>query len=250
MFKTLPITGWVIVSITAALLSPIAAGAQPEPAAPLRVAVVDIGKVSGEYQALNQKDQELKQWLDEQKRLRLELEDFTFLSQENFNEVVQTYELAPPLPEEKVARLAELKNISAEKEKRFLALRAKGERTAPEEDEFNSLLEVAGARQQQLAELEQQILNEYGDKVDEAQNLLLQEVEEVITQYAQDQKYDLVLDRAWVFYGGDDITDRIIERLNQPSASDEESTEEAPAEEAPGEEASAAGNEGEEGGGG
>jgi len=250
MLKILPITGLVIVLISAALLSPMTAGAQPEPAAPLRVAVVDIAKVSGEYQALNQKDQELKQWLDEQKRLRLELEDFTFLSQENFNEVLQTYELAPPLPEEKVARLEELQNISADKEKRFLELRAKAERTAQEEDEFNSLLEVAGARQQQLAELEQRILTEYGGKVGEAQNLLLQEVEKVITQYAQDQKYDLVLDRAWVFYGGDDITDRIIERLNQPSASDEESTEETAAEEAAGEETPAAGGEGEEGGGG
>jgi len=183
-----------------------------------------------------------------------ELEDFAFLSQENFLEVLQIHELSQPLSEEKAARLEELRNLSADKLEQFLELRAKPDRTAEEQEKFNSLRDVAEARQQQLAELEQQILDEYGRKLQQARDVLLQEVEKVITQYAQDHGYDLVLDAAWVLYGGEDITDLIIDRLNQPPGDGEAAAEEAeetePTEaDQPPEEATE-GGEGEEGGGG
>lgn len=254
MLKIPHVAGLVVPLITVVLLGPVMALAQPEAVGPVRVAVVDIGRVSNEYQALSEKDQELKQWLAEKQRYREELEDYAFLSEENFNEVLQISELTQPLPEEKATRLEELRNLSADKLKRFLELRANPDRTAEEQENFNSLRDVAEARQQQLAELEQQILGEYGRKLQQARDVLLQEVEKVITQYAQDHGYDLVLDGAWVLFGGEDITDLIIERLNQSpgggevAAEEAEETEPTEADQPP--EEATEGGEGEEGGGG
>ncbi len=248
------VSGGVVCLMAVALLGPTMALAEGEAASRLHVAIVSIEKISNEYTALSEKDQEIRQWLGERQQYREELEDFAFLSQENFNEVLQIYELSRPLPEGKAARLEELRSLCAEKLHRFVELRAKADRTPGEDEEFDSLKEVADARQQQLAALEQQIMAEYRGKVDQAQGQLLKVVEKVITQYAQEHNYDLVLDAAWVLYGGEDITDLIIERLNQAPEGGEEGAEEAeagePTEAGPPPEEATEGGESEEGGGG
>jgi len=93
--------------------------------------------------------------------------------------------------------------------------------------------EGLSARQQQLAQLETTINQQYQERVATARKELMDKVEEVIAQYAQENGYDIVLDRAFVLYGGEDITRAIIDRLNPPVEAAHPAPEEAtpPAEE-------------------
>ncbi len=86
---------------------------------------------------------------------------------------------------------------------------------------------MANGRRLELVQLEEAIIVEYQQRVDDAQQVLLQEVDKIIAQHAQENGYDLVLDQAWVFYGGENITDYIIEQLNQPPSSQPETPSEA-----------------------
>ncbi len=225
MYKTAPISYLAVLLIAITMVASPAVAQQP--AGRLRIAVVDIDKVGDQYQALAEKDAELRQWMTAQREYLLQLEEFVFLSQENFKEVMQLIELSVPLPEDKATRLEELRRISGDKYRRYLDLQAKTERSAEEKEEFNSLGEAANARRQELAQLEEAVVAEYRQKVDDAQQVLLQEVDKIIAQYAQENGYDLVLDQAWVFYGGENITDYIIEQLNQPPSSQLETPSEA-----------------------
>ncbi len=185
-----------------------------QPPAAVKVAFVDISAVSSEYQALQEKDAELKAWLAGRRDNLVSLQDYIFLSEDNFNEAVAILDQPKPVPDDKLKRLDELAALSAQKEQRFRELESKSPRTTEEADEFSALREVMSARQQQLVQLEATINQQYQQRVEAARKELMRKVEETIAQYAQENGYDMVLDRAFVLYGGEDITRAIIDRLN------------------------------------
>ena len=199
--------------------------AESQPPAAARVAFVDISTVSSEYQALQEKDAELKAWLGGRGDYLQSLESYIFLAEDNFNEALAIVNLPGPIPTEKVQRLDELAALSLQKEQLFLELQSKSPRTTEEADKFSSLREGLSARQQQLAQLEATINQQYQERITTAREDLMDKVEQTIAEYAQENGYGIVLDRAFVLYGGEDITWAIIERLNPP-------LEPAPAEEA------------------
>ena len=200
--------------------------AESQPPAAAKVAFVDISTISSEYQALQEKDAELKAWLGGQYDYLESLQDFIFLSEDNFTEALAIIDLPRPIPAEKVERLDELAAFSLQKEQRFRELESKSPRTTEEADQFSTLREGLIARQQQLAQLEATINQDYQERITTAREELMGTVEQIIAQYAQENGYDVVLDRAFVLYGGVDITRAIIDRLNPP-------VEPAPEEEAP-----------------
>ena len=191
--------------------------AEPQPPAGARVAFVDISAVSNEYQALQKKDAELKAWLTGRHDYLVSLQDYIFLSEDNFNEVLAILDQPKPIPDDKLKRLDELAALSAQKEQTFRELESKVPRTTEEADQFSTLREGMIARQQQIRQLENDINEEYQKRVKAARDELMRNVEEVIAQYAQENGYDIVLDRAFVLYGGEDITRAIIDRLNPPA---------------------------------
>ena len=199
--------------------------AEPQPPADGKVAFVDISTISSEYLALQEKDAELKVWLAGQGDYLQSLQVFIFLAEDNFNEALEIVSMTRPIPAEKVERLDELEALSLQKEQLYRELESKSPRTTEEADQFSTLREGLIARQQQLAQLEATINQQYQERITTAREDLMDKVEQTIAEYAQENGYDIVLDRAFVLYGGEDITWAIIERLNPP-------LEPAPAEEA------------------
>ena len=159
--------------------------AEPEPPAAAKVAFVDISTISSEYEALQEKDAELKAWLAGQGDYLLSLQDFIFLSEDNFNEALAIIDLPRPIPDEKVQRLDELAALSAQKEKLFLELESKSPRTTEEADKFSVLREGRNARLQQLAQLEATINQQYQERITTAREELMRNVEKAIAEYAQ-----------------------------------------------------------------
>jgi len=215
--RTVTLTSTIIILLAIGLAGTWGQEAESQPSADAKVAFVDISTVSSEYRALQEKDVELKAWLAGRRDYLQSLQDFIFLSEDNFNESLAILDQPRPIADDKVKRLDELAALSTQKEKRFRELESKSPRTTEEADEFSALREVVGARQQQLAQLEAVINQQYQERVETVRQELMRNVEEAIAQYAQNNGYGIVLDRAFVLYGGDDITRAIIERLNPPA---------------------------------
>ena len=185
----------------------------PAAAAQLAIAIVDLTKVQVEYLELGSREKDLQAWADEQGGYLRELIGFLFLSAENFQEVVGILQKPQPT-EAEGKRLEELRGVSDGKDKRFLDLRAKPQRTAQEEDEHNTLQETYKARQATLNELDRQFRGEFAAKQAEALGDLMGKVRAAITAEAEAQKFDYVLDADLVFFGGVDITESVLKRLN------------------------------------
>ncbi len=232
MKSPLRTTSWAVAGILLILAGSLAAWAQEEEAelsavTAVRIAVVDIVEVGGEYQALQDKGAELEAWHAARLQHLKSLQDFVFLSEIHFSEVLEIVSMPVPLAEENQARIEELVALAEQNYGRYLELEAKFPRTTEETEEFSMLQQNLSLRQQQLRQLESNIYDEYQQQVATAREHFMGNVEEVVARYAQENGYDLVLDRAVVIYGGADVTSAIIERLNPPDESPDEEADEA-----------------------
>ncbi len=202
----------ILVSAFALLL--LAAALLPATAAESKVAIVDMGKVTDNYTALQEKSKELQDWYATQRTYLEKLVDYLFLSDQSFAEVKALLSTPQPLPDDKQERLQELTDSAAGEEDAFRALEAKPDRTAAESERFRKMGDAYTAGQNRLA-VEQARLNaEYGDSVTDAREEFMNKVVEVTGAIAKKDGYDLVLDSGVVLVGGTDITDKILASLN------------------------------------
>lgn len=192
-----------------------------EPAAGPRMAIVDVERLEKEYKALRDKQSELEKLRGRDSEILQEVSQYSFLSAELFKEVVAIASLPQPWPEDKAARAAELRKISEDKEKEFLALRANTQRTPEQEDRFKELQDLVQAREADMRQLEQSFLQQLLNHQRQLQTELLTHVRETIRTVAKDKKYDFVFDNSIVFFGGDDITEDVLQVLNAEPASQE-----------------------------
>ena len=187
-----------------------------------KIATVSLARVQAGYTQLHTQEIELGQWLQSRKSYHDQLTNFVFLPKKEFEESVELVRKEPPLAEADQTRLGELLRISDKNDARFAELQAKPDRTAEETAEFNALQDMYDASVGTLKSLQQSIVEELGTKRNTALAGLMDTVQQAVIDTAKDGGYDLVLDADMVFYGGEDITDAVIERLNagteQPAA--------------------------------
>jgi len=191
------------------------------PAAAPRIAIVDVERLEKEYKALKDKQGELEKLRGRDSEILQEVSQYSFLSAELFKEVIAIASLPRPWPEDKAARAAELRKISEDKEKEFLGLRANTQRSPEQEDRFKELQDLVQAREADMRQLEQGFLQELLNHQRQLQTELLAHVRETIRTVAKDKKYDFVFDNSIVFFGGDDITEDVLQVLNAEPASQE-----------------------------
>ncbi len=202
--------------------APEAAAKPDKPATgPSKIAIVDLDAVSEDYQELIPKQNELREWAQARSMHIERLKNYTFLSQKDFDEVAELLKTPPAKwTEAQRNREEELRKVSDQKEKLFLDLQAKTDRTAEESDQFNSLAETRDGRRADIARRAVEIEKEYIGKRADVQGELVNSVRDIIIEVAEDQNYDLVLDSAMVFYSSSrvaDLTQTIIDRLNKPA---------------------------------
>lgn len=200
----------------AASLAPTASAQEP---AGMKIGFVDLDTISAQYQALLTRQQELRDWARVKADYISALNDFVFLSKENFDEITAIYELDKATwTDAQKARDAELRAVAEGKEKAHLDLRAKPQRTPEEDDQFKSMQETIDARRADINKLATQIEQEYLSKRSDAQMSLVNSVKEIIEKVGKDQSFDLVVDKALVFYAGEkivDLTPAVLAELNQ-----------------------------------
>jgi len=216
------VMGLLLVSATALLAQDTDTQPAEKPSSgPLKIGMVDLDVVSEQYQELIEKQNELRTWMQTRANYVDELKNYVFLSEQNFAEIAQILETPRARwTEAQNTREDELRKVSEQKEKRFLDLQAKADRTPEEEDEFNTLAENFSTRREDINKRAAAIEQEYLNRRSEAQVALLSSVRDIIVRVAGEQEYDLVLDSAMVFYSSERITDltpTIIQELNKPT---------------------------------
>lgn len=183
-------------------------------AADLKVALIDMGKVTQNYTALQEKDKALQQWYAEKQDYLRRLADFLLLSGDNFNEVAALLSSPQPLPPDKQARLKELDDLAAAKEKTFHDLESKPNRTPQEDEAYKSMGDQYDAGQQRMAAEQAKLSADYRQQVNTALETFRKNVAEAAAALAKQEGYGLVLDSSMVLVGGTDITDQVLARLN------------------------------------
>lgn len=189
-------------------------------AAGAKIAIVSLARVQAGYTQLHTQEVELGQWLQSRKDYHDQLTNFVFLPTKEFEEAIEL--VRKQRAEADQTRLDELQRISDNNDARFAELQAKPDRSAEETAEFSGLQDMYDASVGTLKSLQQSIVEELGTKRNTALAGLMDTVQQAVIDTAKDGGYDVVLDADIVFYGGEDITDAVIERLNagleQPAA--------------------------------
>ena len=185
--------------------------AQDAPAT--KIATVSIGRIQAQYGDLQTEQRQLEQWLAEKRKLFNLMRDYVFLSADNFSEASDLLKKQQRTQEEQT-RLDELRNISDTKDKRFRDLEAKANRTPQEQDEYNSLQDIYRTRVKAIEDMWQQTLAELNQRRQQAVNGLMGKVTEAIRAEAEAQGFTIVFDADAVFFGGTDITEQVLARLN------------------------------------
>jgi Skp family chaperone for outer membrane proteins len=196
------------------------APAVPQPGGPApRIAVVDLQKVDASYTRLTSLSQELQQWANQQDAYLNDLRvKYSYLSEENFKEVLDILATPRPWAAPKAKRERELREINDAKEARYLELQAKVDRTPQEQEEFNGLQEISDGRLKQIQAMADQLRQQFAQRRDQARTDLSNAVTVAVKDVAAASGYALVLDKQGVLYGGEDITDTVLVKLNGPNA--------------------------------
>jgi Skp family chaperone for outer membrane proteins len=128
---------------------------------------------------------------------------------------------------ERDKRLADLEKLSDDRSKRLLDLGQKKDRTAEEEQEYQKLDATYKQRTQELNDLRTDVEHTVQGKSDELMKLIMDSFNAAVKAVAEDKKLPLVLRRSVVYdstgvpvvlYGGTDITEDVITKLNQSPA--------------------------------
>lgn len=191
-------------------------------AADVKMAVVDIDSVSAQYKELTDRQAELGAWVQEKKTYLGAMQDFMFVSGEEFQEASRIAQ-APRAQwsEEQKKREAELRGISGNNEKKFLDLQAKPARTAEEQNQFSTLRDTFQARDRDLKAISTEFDKQLKEKRDEVQGKLVASVRTVIEKVSKDKGYQLVIDKSAVYFVAapiDDITEEVLKALNATGA--------------------------------
>jgi Skp family chaperone for outer membrane proteins len=203
----------LLILVTALALAVGAAAQEAKPA--VRIAVVDLEAVGAQFTRLALKREEIQQWFKQQEAYLQDLQNnYVYLTEAPFNEILDVLHMPRPLPPKPAKRQRELRKLNEEKEDRFLELQAKVDRTPQEQEEFNALQELAQARSKQIAGIAQDVRTQFMDRRKLAEDELNQALHTAVAEVAADAGYHLVLNKLAVVYGGEDITQAVLDKLN------------------------------------
>lgn len=209
------IYGLAVSVLVAASAVAALAGAAPAPA-PVW-GVVDMDRVSAEYkgmQSLNAQFQDFQRQQEEQiqRRQRARL-----LSDEELREYLDLCTTAAPT-EARDTRLTELEKLSDDRSRRLMELTQKSDRSAGEESEFQLLDERHKRRAQELDALQTDARKAVLAKYEEFTRIIQDSLNAAVRAVAEEKKLQLVLRKEVVLYGGLEITEDVIAKLNAAPA--------------------------------
>ena len=184
---------------------------------PPKFGVVDMDRVAAEYrqmQGLNQQFQEFQQRQENQLRER---HTARLLTDAESGEYADLLALAAPTDSNK-KRQQELATLSDTREQRLTDLRQKQPRTTEEEAEFTQWSSLYQQRMSEMSALQSELQASRVAKYEELSKLIADNVNNAVKSVAEEQHLALVMRKEAVLYGGADITEAVLLKLNGPAA--------------------------------
>jgi Skp family chaperone for outer membrane proteins len=178
--------------------------------------VIDMERVAVEYQEMQRLNQEFQ---DFQRNQEIELQEqhtTRLLTDAERQEFADLSAMGAPT-EARTERLKELGGLSDEREQRLLELGKKDECTEEEAAERQELEARYEARMAELVALQAEMKAGRVGKYEELSKLVADSVDNAIKAAAEEQKLALVLRKDSVMYGGVDITEAVLAKLNAKS---------------------------------
>jgi Skp family chaperone for outer membrane proteins len=197
----------------------VAASAQEAPAAPVVIGVIDLDLVGEKFERKLQEEDRLTEWYRQQQQLLDRLGDFLFVAVEEWEEAV-ALSMKPEnaLTEEEKQRLQTLKEQGRKWETDYKNLEAKPDRNAEEQNRFSIIRDMYRARQADRHELAVQLEGELQQKRAQLGNALMEPVQAAVNKIAAERGLTVVLEKRWVYFGGEDITEAVIQMVNAAGA--------------------------------
>ncbi|MCJ7750904.1 MAG: OmpH family outer membrane protein [Armatimonadetes bacterium] len=178
--------------------------------------VIDMERVAIEYQEMQRLNQEFQ---DFQRNQEIELQErhtTRLLTDAERQEFADLSAMGAPT-DARTQRLKELREFSDKREQRLLELRNKDECTEEEAAERQELEARYDARMGELAALQAEMKASRVAKYEDLSKLVAGGVDNAIKAAAEEQKLALVLRKDSVMYGGVDITEAVLAKLNAKS---------------------------------
>ena len=206
---------FVTVALAAALL-PVRVHAQQ--AAPValtstNVGVVDIARVGQEYKTLLEKNSQLETLATSLTSEVQARQAYPFVTEEEIQQLLGVLKLETRTPEQE-AQLKKLTDESQKREAELLQLESKQDPSDQEKSRRNELRQIKQAAAEHL----DQVRNAYSAQLDaqrqKIEGEVVEAVRKAITEVAGEKGLPLVFDKDAILFGGTDITDPVLTKLN------------------------------------
>lgn len=177
------------------------------------VGLVDTGRVAQEYKAMQALNEQFNTFQREREQKLMERQRVMLLPEADATKYFDLKQVAAPTDATK-KQLEDLESLAKQREERFRALGEKQGRTADEQKEFDDLNQLYAARVNDLRALQEDMSKEVQAKREELTKLITTSLETAIKSVAAEKKVTLVIAKEAVLYGGLDITEEVLAKLN------------------------------------
>lgn len=192
--------------------------AQDAPPA-LRIGVVDLELVGRKFQLKAKREEALTQWYVGRQNLLQELNKYIFCVAEEWQKAAALLETpkGQRTPEQE-AQLKTLLDEGTKRETRYKDLEAKqaqGTITKEEENSLKEIREIPTTRTAELRAMADKVENDLQQQMAAIREELMKPVREAVNSIATERGFVLVLEKDWVYFGGEDITEDVIKKVNE-----------------------------------
>ena len=178
--------------------------------------VIDMERVAIEYREMQRLNQEFQDFQRNQEIGLQQKHTTRLLTDAERQEFADLLAMGAPT-EARTERLKVLRELSDEREQRLVELRKKDECTEEEAAERQELEARHGARMAELAALQDEMKASRVGKYEGLSKLVADSVDNALKAVAEEQKLALVLRKDSVMFGGVDITEAVLAKLNAKS---------------------------------
>lgn len=190
-----------------------------EPPPTFRVGVVDLELVGRRFDRKIKEEEALTQWYVGEQRWLQELDGYIFCVAAEWEKALTL--LRTPKAQRTPEQQAELKTILDEgtkRETRYQDLRgrqANGTITKDEENELKVLSDIPAVRSTDRDARIEALEAELQRRMTGIREELMRPVRETVNAIAAEKGLALILEKDYVYFGGEDVTEDVIKRLNE-----------------------------------
>lgn len=183
-----------------------------EPAAP-RLGVVDMAKVLEGYKEYQDSDAQYKQFLRDRQQQLQERMSVSLLSEEELREYQNLKAVQAPTEEQK-KRLEQLLAVAETRESELNELARLPTPSPEEKQRLDDLRAQADKSSKEIEELQKQLSDEINQRNKELSESLNSKIESALAAVAKEKHVDYILSKDAVLFGGRDLTNDALAKLN------------------------------------